>query len=199
MKRIGDDRALWLARCVLPHEPELRSWLHSRRVAGLEVDDIIQETYARLAATQNIAGIQNPRAYAFSTAYSVILAHIRRARVVSFEAMVDLDELGAVAEDPSPETEVADRQDLRRLAEAIAALPERPRQVFHLRRVEGLTQKAVAERLGLSESTVEKHIGKALMLLMERFGRGGNRGARASRLSVGKKQKGDGQRDRARD
>jgi RNA polymerase sigma-70 factor (ECF subfamily) len=42
-------------------------------VAGLEPDDIVQETYAVLAGLPSVAHIQSPRAYAFQTAQSIIL------------------------------------------------------------------------------------------------------------------------------
>ncbi|MBC7168934.1 MAG: RNA polymerase subunit sigma-24, partial [Phenylobacterium sp.] len=48
MGLVSKERAVWLAQRILPHEPALRAWL-SRRTAGLEVDDIVQETYAILA------------------------------------------------------------------------------------------------------------------------------------------------------
>lgn len=65
MSRVSDERARWLARHVLPHEPALRAWLSTRRVADLEVDDIVQETYARLASAESVATVRNARTYAF--------------------------------------------------------------------------------------------------------------------------------------
>jgi len=50
MTLAAHERAIWLARNALPHEPALRAWLARRPLAGLEVDDIVQETYAILAA-----------------------------------------------------------------------------------------------------------------------------------------------------
>ncbi len=52
-----------------------------------------------------------------------------------------------------------------KLAEATARLPEKPRQVFLLSRIERLSNKEIAEKLGISVSTVEKHVAKALRLL----------------------------------
>jgi RNA polymerase sigma-70 factor (ECF subfamily) len=53
MRRVDQQRALWLAEHVLAHEAALRAWLVRRipRGAGpyLEVDDVVQETYAVLA------------------------------------------------------------------------------------------------------------------------------------------------------
>ncbi|WP_374036554.1 RNA polymerase sigma factor [Brevundimonas staleyi] len=164
----------------MPHEAALRAWLRNRKLPGLEIDDIIQETYSKLIALDSVAHIRNPRTYAFQTAHSVLVSQARRARVVSFELVADIDELAAIADDPSPERQIADRDELRRLGEAIAGLPGKIRDVFTLRRIEGLSQREVATRLGLSESTVEKHMSRSLLLLADRFVRGGNPSDRAS-------------------
>jgi RNA polymerase sigma-70 factor (ECF subfamily) len=187
MTSAAEERALWLVENVLPHEGELRAWLSSRRLPSLEIDDIIQETYTRLVAAESVAAVRDPRTYAFSTAHSVILTHVRRARVVSFQAMADLDVLGVVSPDPAPERQLLDRQELRRLAEAIASMPAKTAQIFSLRRVHGLSQRQIANQLGLPESTVEKHISRAIHTLMVRFGRGGKPGSRASNNHDGQK------------
>lgn len=195
MTRVSDERALWLARHVLPHEPALRAWLRGRRVADLEVDDIVQETYARLASAESVEGVRNARTYAFQTAYSVIMTHLRRSRVVSIRAVADIDQLGTAADGPSPEDEAVDRDELHHLAQAIAALPEKVRDVFSLRRIEGLSQRQVAVRLGIAESTVEKHMAKSFRLLMDRFGRGGKAGPGASKAGGKEVSKADAQAD----
>jgi RNA polymerase sigma factor (sigma-70 family) len=168
------DRSVWLARHVLPHEPALRAWLRRRRVDGLETDDIVQETYAVLAGLGSVEHIESPRAYAFQTAQSVILRHLRRARVVRIDAIGDLELMNTPLDDPSPEHQTAAREELRRVSELIAALPAKCREAFTLRKVEGLSQREVAGRMGISESTVEKHIGRALRTLMEAMRNGGN-------------------------
>ena len=174
------ERSLWLSRHVLPHEPALRAWLRHRRVDGLETDDIVQETYAVLAGLASVDHIESPRAYAFQTAQSVILRHLRRARVVRIDALGDLEQLNTPLDDPSPERQAADRQELRQVAELIAGLPSKCREAFTLRKLQGLSQREVAGRMGISESTVEKHIGRALRTLMEAVKNGGNVAAGAS-------------------
>ncbi|UDF05595.1 RNA polymerase sigma factor [Asticcacaulis sp. AND118] len=197
--RASDERALWLSRFVLPHEPALRAWLSHRRIDGLDVDDIVQETYARLIAVRSVDDIGNIKNYMFQTAYSVMISHVRRAKVVPFHVVSDLDELGAMAEGSSPEQQTADRDELRRLAAAIATLPGKVRDVFVLRRVSGLSQRDVARKLGLSESTVEKHMSRGIYLLMNLLSNGGNLNARASRTWANKVHKSDAGRDGSKD
>ncbi len=183
MTRICDQRALWLSRYVLPHEPALRSWLRRRRVAGLDVDDIVQETYARLAAKESVADVRDPRTYTFQTAQSVILTFLRRSRIVSIRSGEDLEEW-AMALDVSPERELEGVDELQRLGEVIASLPDKCREVFILRRVDGLSQREVALRLGVSEGTVEKHMARGIRHLMDVYGKGGKVPAHASSTDV---------------
>jgi RNA polymerase sigma factor (sigma-70 family) len=167
MPRVPHHRALWLANHALPHEPALRAWLSQRRLPRLEVDDVIQETYAVLAELEDVQHIQNSRTYMFSVAHSIVLQHVRRLRVVSIETMAEVDRLGIYMDEVSPERRVADTQELSRIAQLIAALPDKCREAFTLRKVEGLSQREIAYRMGISENTVEKHIGKALRILMD--------------------------------
>jgi RNA polymerase sigma factor (sigma-70 family) len=197
--RPSDERALWLSRYVLQHEPALRAWLGHRRMSGLEVDDIVQETYARLITVQSVAEIVNVKNYMFQTAHSVMMSHMRRSKVVSIQAVSDLDELGIAAHEFTPEEQVADRDELRRLAQAISALPGKIRDVFVMRRVTGLSQRDVAKQLGLSESTVEKHMSRGIYLLMNLISDGGNDTSRASRAWGSKAQKEYARRDAKRD
>jgi RNA polymerase sigma-70 factor (ECF subfamily) len=174
MRRDFDERAVWLARKVLPHEMALRSWLKQRRVVGLEIDDIVQETYAKILSLDSIDGILDPRTYTYQIAYSILVSHVRRSRIVSIRATGDIERLGAEAPGPSPERVLADRDELRELAAAITSMPRKTRVVFVLRRVEGLDHKDIANRLGISKKAVEKRMTQGIRHLMTVFGRGGD-------------------------
>ncbi|MCX8477360.1 MAG: RNA polymerase sigma factor [Sphingomonas sp.] len=181
MRAIDRGRTQWFLRNILPHEPALRSWLARRQPLGLEVDDIIQQAYAILADLETVEGIRFPRAYLFQVARSVITHHVRRARVVSIHTMDDLTELEHADDCPSPERIAIDRDQLRRLAQAIGAMPAKTQEAFVLRRVEGLSQREISTRMAISENTVEKHISKGLRFLVDWFGHGGKALAEASR------------------
>jgi len=161
-----EGRARWLLREVLPHEPALRAWLMRRRVDGLEPEDVIQECYSLLAARERVDDIRHPKAYLFQTARSLVSGHVRRARIVPFQSLDDLDGGDLTEDAPTPERIVSDRDALRRLAQAIAALPPQAQRALILRRVHDLSQQEIARRMGLSENTVEKHIARGLRLLI---------------------------------
>ncbi len=177
--RRDEPRAQWLARHILPHEPELRAWLRPRTHGQLEVDDVVQETYAVLASLDSVAHIHNARAYLFTTARSIILQHIRRTRLVQFEQMAEIERPG-INEDErdraeNPEAVTGRREKLRQVEALIAELPGKCREAFVLRKIHGYSQREIAERMGIAESTVEKHIGKGLRRLMQAMaGAGGD-------------------------
>jgi RNA polymerase sigma factor (sigma-70 family) len=136
-----EGKGRWLARNVLPYEPVLRSRLRRMFLHGMEVDDIIQEMYARIVSQPDLETIQYPRQYAFQTATAIVIDHMRRSRVVSINAIGDLDQLEIAAPDPSPEQQLEFREDILAVAHLLALLPERTREVLIMRRVEGMSQK----------------------------------------------------------
>lgn len=175
------ERTRWLARWILPHEGELRNWLSRRPLVGLDVDDVVQESYAILAGLGSVSHIRNPRTYLFEVAKSVVLMALRRSRIVSFSTLTDVESLEVPCDAPGPDAVVAGRQELERIATFIATLPPKCREVFTLRKVHELSQREVAHRMGISESTVEKHMGKALRLLANAITYGGNSSLAASK------------------
>ncbi|KTT71768.1 RNA polymerase sigma factor [Sphingomonas sanguinis] len=179
------ERNAWLAAHVLPYEAWIRRAI-ARQVAsgGIEVDDLIQESYALLARLPSVEGIAVPHRYALQVARSVLLQHVRRARIVAIDAVADLDTLDALTDEPTPEEHMLGRHELARVAAAIEAMPEAVRRAFWLRRVEGLPQREVAARLGLPESTVEKQISRGIKMLASRFSRGGSAVSRASTSDI---------------
>jgi RNA polymerase sigma-70 factor (ECF subfamily) len=105
-------------------------------------------------------------------AYSIMVSHLRRMKTVTITARADFENLGLPSPEPSPEDELAQRDELREVAEALATLPERTRDILLLRRVEHLSLRETAARLAISEKTIEKHMARATLFLMHRFGRG---------------------------
>lgn len=158
----------WFARNVLPHEPDLRRWL-VRFARDIDADDVVQETYAGMA--KDYQAIRNPRAFMFTVARNAVIAHLRHKRIVNIVAIADLDSLPVVDGQATGEQALVGREELSMLQQALADLPERCREVLTLRKIEGLPQREVARRLGLSESTVEKHVSAGVRRCADWFAR----------------------------
>jgi RNA polymerase sigma-70 factor (ECF subfamily) len=181
MIRVSDERALWLARHVLPAEPALRSWLRRRRLSEFEIDDLIQETYAKFVSMESVEAIRDPKSYAFQIARSIFASNVRRSKIVPIWAGTDLGELSIASNEGTPEDVIEARDELQELVEALATLPDRCRKAFLMRRADGLSQRETAQALGISEKTVEKHMTQAIRFLMDRYGRGGKSRNQASK------------------
>jgi RNA polymerase sigma-70 factor (ECF subfamily) len=177
----------------------LRAWLQNRRLGDLDPDDIIQETYTRLIKVPSVDAIRNPKSYMFEAAKSVIYSHLRRSKIVPMANFADFDSLGFRSDDPTPEDYTVDRDELQRLAEAIAELPGSPRRVLEMRRLEEKSQKEIAVELGITEAKVEKLMGEALFGLRCMFGRQRNPPSRASKVSNKASLRAHAQRNRKRD
>lgn len=161
----AEERRRWFRETILPLEPHLR--LFGRRFARsghIDLEDLVQETFARIIACETWREVDNPGAFAFSTLRNLALDIVRRSKVVSFEAIADIDQLDLQDDQPSPETYVVARDELRLLKGLIQTMPRQCRQVFTLRKVYDLSPKEIAERLRLSVSTVEKHLAKGVRI-----------------------------------
>ncbi len=175
------QRTRWFLRNILPHESALRGWLSRNTLQGIDVDDIIQEAYTILAELESVETIRYPRAYLFQVARSVIVRHVRRARIVPIHTVDDIERLEHADDVASPEQYAIDRDELRQLARALAAMPLKTREAFVLRRVRGLSQREVAAQMRITENTVETHISRGILFLIDWFGRGGNKRSQTSR------------------
>lgn len=174
------ERSRWLARNVLPHEGLLRAKLQGLSVYGLDIEDVIQETYTRMLSVSSLETIRYPKQYALLTAKSVIVDHIRHSRVVSIALSGSLDTLEVPSPDVSAEQRVVFQQEVQAVNQALQRLPKMWRDVLVLRRIEGLSQKEVAGKLGISERTVEKYLGNGARLLARFLSLGGKKQVRTS-------------------
>jgi RNA polymerase sigma factor (sigma-70 family) len=161
-----DARLRWFAREVLPHEPDVRKWLVARLrgLTSCDMDEVVQEAYARIWATDADA-IRNARAYLFVTARHIVGEHLRRSRIVSIELMADLDVLNIEDEEINAHRRLSGKEEIARLHEIVAELPPKCRTAFRLKKFEELSQREIGERMGIAESTVEKHLAKALRII----------------------------------
>lgn len=168
----------WFADEILVHEEALLHFLARAWPQRDEVHDLRQEIYVRVYEAAGKALPTQPKAFLFATARHLLTDRIRRGKVVSIEPVGDFERLLVLVDDVSPERWCGGRQVLKRLSDAFDRLPDRCREVVWLRRVEHLSQREVAARLGISEKTVEKHIAKGMRLLAGHF-YGGDSGVSA--------------------
>ena len=150
--------ARWFAEEVHPHEPALRSYLQSRFPTLRDIDDLVQETYMRVVNARNAGRVAETRAYLFSTARNAAIDLCRRNRIVAFEPIAETNRPFVVETGADAAETLHHDQELALLSDAFRALPERCRQVLTLRKLHGLSHRAIAKQLGISENTVSAQI-----------------------------------------
>jgi RNA polymerase sigma factor (sigma-70 family) len=157
----------WFKREVLVHEAALTAYLRRNWPRAADIHDLRQEVYVRIyeSARSRIPDVVRP--FIFTIARNLMADHIRRQRVVAIDSRGDLGALNILVDDRSPEHRAGAHQELRRLAEALDGLPDKCREVLWLRRIDNLSQKEVAQRLGLSEKTVENHVMRGMKRLTD--------------------------------
>lgn len=134
-----------------------------RRVADAdEIEDLVQDTFARVVARDGGEPIENLGGYLRRTADNVLIDRARRRTSRHADAHMAFDPDRHGGADIDPERIVAARQELDTAIAALLSLPERTRTVFLLFRLEGYKQREIAEQLGISLSTVEKDMVKAI-------------------------------------
>lgn len=139
------------------------------RNAG-EVEDLVQDVFLRLTVRGAPDDTDHAGAYVFQIAASVLADRYRRRAVRHADEHVTLDPDLHGEEDFGPDRIYAGKQALNAAAAALMTMPERTRAIFLLRRVDGLRHQTIAAKLGLSVSAVEKHMARALKLLMAHVG-----------------------------
>lgn len=157
-----------MTRAFLAYRGEVLAYLtRTLRDADLAAD-LTQEAFMRLADAGDgtRAVVSNHRAYLYRLAHNLAVDHLRRHRARTAPES-DLDTVPDAR--PSPEQVLGGRQRLDVVRAALMELPERTRTIFVLARLDGLTYRQVAERLEISDSSVQKHLAKAVAHVMKRL------------------------------
>jgi RNA polymerase sigma-70 factor (ECF subfamily) len=157
----------WFVREVLPLETALMQYLHHNLGKRGDAADLRQEVYVRVC---EVARKQRPdpvRPFVFTIARNLLIDRMRREQVVPIDAVSDLEALNVAIDAPGPERAVAARDELRRLQIALDRLSPRCREIVILARIEGLTGRAIAARLGISEPAVSQQLDNGMRALAD--------------------------------
>jgi RNA polymerase sigma-70 factor (ECF subfamily) len=156
-----------LKRLFLKHAKTLQGLL-TRKVRDPQLAaDLVQESFLRLAEQQGRERIDNTPAYLYRTAHNLMIDHVRQQQRRKTDS-VPHEALESIVEDsPGLDENAATEQHMRRLRRALADLPPRTQEVFRLNRLEGMTHAEVARALDISDSSVQKHLAKALAYVMQ--------------------------------
>lgn len=148
---------------LLPHRSVLRAFFVRRIADRHEADDYVQEVFVRALAGAPTKKVSNWRAFLLKTASNLLVDRIRASgRNVRSRIDVPLEEAADVADGGTPEQVLLARQQLERVAAALAQLDPVRREAFLLTRLDGCSHEEAARRLGLERETVSRHVERTL-------------------------------------
>ena len=144
------------------------NWAYTTLLPGIrrktqcqhQAKDILHDGFLRFALTNSPNRGQEPHAYLRTIVQNLILEHHRKQRYFKdYLQQAELEEPTTVSVE-----HLADiKQRLELVTLIIQDLPPKCRQVFILYRIEGHTQKEIAERVQISLNMVERHLIRALL------------------------------------
>ena len=155
----------WFIDEILPHEAGFVAAARRLERDADAADDLVQEAYARLYAMDGWASIASPRHYVMRMLRNLSIERLRRAKIVQFQRISDIEDFDVEDDSPSPFRVAAGRELVARIADALAAMPERCRTVLVRRRFDQQPAGEIARELGISLSTMEKRLARAVVLL----------------------------------
>jgi RNA polymerase sigma factor (sigma-70 family) len=122
----------------------------------------VQESFLRIWKARAAQPILSARAFLFKVAGRVALDLVRRERVSPVRNVGDLAALPVIDDSRGVAESVSLQEKIRLLAEAVAALPPRCREIVILRKLKGLSQKEAAAQLGLAEKTIDEQVARGV-------------------------------------
>ena len=149
-----------LHRLYLDHSGWLQAWLRRRLGSEWDAADLSQEAFLRLLRHPEVLGeLQEPRAYLVTIGKRLLINFQRRKSL----EQAYLDALMALPEAcvPSPEQRWLLLETLQALDELLDGLPATVRRAFLLSQLEDLTYREIAERLHVSERTINRYMAQA--------------------------------------
>lgn len=161
------DVKAWFVREVLPLEAMLMRFLHRNwRNAG-DAEDLRQEVYAQVLKSAETNIPEKTKPFLFATARNVLVDRLRKENVIPIDAVSELEFLTVPTDAPGPERTAYARDTLRKLQRALDQLPPRYREALLMARVNGLSRREIAQRMGISEQAVGNYVHRGMFVLAD--------------------------------
>jgi RNA polymerase sigma-70 factor (ECF subfamily) len=164
-------RRAWFREQVLPLEPALLRFAKRIAPADMDAEDIVQDVLVRMISSPDWRRIASPEAFAKTTLRHIVYDALRRRQLVHVHLLGNLEQAQIAEDRPDPEVSLLAKDKLERLSRIAAGLPTQCRRAFTLRNVYGFSYIDIADRLGITVSTVEKHLSRALVICAEALAR----------------------------
>jgi len=160
---MAEKRHEWFLNQIFHHRAALHRYLGKFTSGAEDIEDLVQETYVRVYALADYQVVDSPKALLFRIAHNLAVERARRQKVQATDTMGDLESLSVYSSDAPADEQTDARRRFESFCAAVDRLPPLCRRVFVLRKVYKLSHAEISEVLGVSHSTIEKHVAKGLV------------------------------------
>ena len=160
---MADERHEWFLNQIFRHRAALHRYLRRFTSGAEDIEDLVQETYVRVYALPDYQAVESSKALLFRIAHNLAIERARRQRSQATDSVADFESLNVYTSEAPPDEQVDARRRFETFCAAVDRLPPLCRRVFVLRKVYKLSHAEISEVLGVSHSTIEKHVAKGLL------------------------------------
>jgi RNA polymerase sigma factor (sigma-70 family) len=160
---MAEKRHDWFLNQIFQHRAGLHRYLGKLTSGAEDIEDLVQETYVRIYALPDYLKVESPKALLFRIAHNLAVERARRQKTQATDTMADFEALNVYSNEAPPDEQTDSRRRFESFCAAVERLPPLCRRVFVLRKVHKLSHAEISEVLGVSESTIEKHVAKGLV------------------------------------
>ncbi|MBB4866285.1 RNA polymerase sigma-70 factor (ECF subfamily) [Pseudomonas nitritireducens] len=142
------------------HHGWLHQWLRRKLGCREQAADLAQDTFVRVITQRKLLELRQPRAYLTTVARSLVIDHYRRRTL----EQAYLETLAALPEPVqiSPQTRCIIIETLLEIDALLDGMGARPREIFLMAQLDGLSFVEIGRRLELSANSVRKHFVRAM-------------------------------------
>lgn len=168
-RKMAEDVRLeeWFCREVLPLESALTHFIRRNWKVPDDVLDLRHDIYELAISGARSELPKQTRAYVFTIARNHLINRAKRAKIVSFELVADMEGLDREIDLQAAERHLIARDSLKRARAGIDGLSPRIRQIVLLRKVDGLDTRETAEHLGIGRDAVERQLAMGMKALAD--------------------------------
>ena len=158
----NEENLISLKDIFFDHKRTLIAYMAKYFLRPEDVEDILQETYVRTLEASLKTTISSPRSYLFITARNLIFRQLKKQSKQVTKEIDDLDHEYLTSRDVPADIKYDDKQKMKTFITAAQSLPPQCKRVFLMRKLYGMSHRDISKELGISTSTVERHISNAI-------------------------------------
>ena len=147
---------------IKTYEGPLKAYLIKQFPTLSDVEDVVQESFAKLIKAHAEGRVKEPKALLFTIARNTVYDLFRRNQVVQFESLTQNPCSSVLDSKANVDESVSVREEINLLVRGVETLPARCRQVMTLRMVYGFSQKEIAQELSIAANTVKAQLAKGM-------------------------------------